>query len=55
MDPPFAQVSSVAPIEEAFEMLLGGEAALLIVDDEEPVGVITRSDLLEYVAHQGRG
>ncbi|HEX6539553.1 MAG TPA: cystathionine beta-synthase [Candidatus Dormibacteraeota bacterium] len=55
MDPPFAQVSSVAPIEEAFEMLLGGEAALMITDDEEPVGVITRSDLLEYVAHQGRG
>ncbi|MGH7686308.1 MAG: cystathionine beta-synthase [Candidatus Dormibacteria bacterium] len=55
MDPPFARVSSAAPIEEAFEMLLGGEAALMIVDDEEPVGVITRSDLLEYVAHQGRG
>ena len=55
MDPPFAQVSSVAPIEEAFEMLLGGEAALMIIDDAEPIGVITRSDLLEYVAHQGRG
>lgn len=55
MDPPFACVSSVAPIEEAFEKLLGGEPALMIVDGDDPIGVITRSDLLEYVAHQGRG
>ena len=54
MDPPFACVSSVAPIEEAFEKLLGGEPALMIVDGDDPIGVITRSDLLEYVAHQGR-
>ena len=54
MDPPFACVSSVAPIEEAFEKLLGGEPALLILDGDDPIGVITRSDLLEYVAHQGR-
>jgi cystathionine beta-synthase len=54
MDPPFACVSSAAPIEEAFEKLLGGEPALMIVDGEDPIGVITRSDLLEYVAHQGR-
>ena len=54
MDPPFARVSAAAPIEEAFEALLGGEPALMIVDGEEPVGVITRSDLLEYVAHRGR-
>lgn len=54
MDPPFACVASAAPIEEAFEKLLGGEPALLIVDGDAPIGVITRSDLLEYVAHQGR-
>ncbi|MBV8194694.1 MAG: cystathionine beta-synthase [Candidatus Dormibacteraeota bacterium] len=54
MDPPFARVSAAAPIEDAFEMLLGGEPALMIVDGDEPVGVVTRSDLLEYVAHRGR-
>ena len=54
MDPPFACVSSVAPIEEAFEKLLGGEPALMIVEGDDPIGVITRSDLLEYVAHPGR-
>jgi cystathionine beta-synthase len=55
MDPPFARVSAGAPIEEAFEALLRGEPALMIVDGESPVGVITRSDLLEFVAHRGRG
>jgi len=55
MDPPFARVAAGAPIEEAFEALLGGEPALMIVEGEEPVGVITRSDLLEFVAHRGRG
>jgi cystathionine beta-synthase len=55
MDPPFARVNSGAPIEEAFEALLGGEPALMIVEGDVPVGVITRSDLLEFVARRGRG
>jgi cystathionine beta-synthase len=55
MDPPFARVASGAPIEEAFEALLGGEPALMIVEGDVPVGVITRSDLLEFVARRGRG
>jgi cystathionine beta-synthase len=55
MDQPFARVAAGAPIEEAFEALLGGEPALMIVEGDEPVGVITRSDLLEFVAHRGRG
>jgi cystathionine beta-synthase len=54
MDPPFAKVAAGAPIEEAFEALLGGEPALMIVEGDLPVGVITRSDLLEFVARRGR-
>ena len=54
MDPPFARVAAGAPIEEAFEALLGGEPALMIVEGDRPVGVITRSDLLEFVARRGR-
>ncbi|MFI5285309.1 MAG: cystathionine beta-synthase [Candidatus Dormibacteria bacterium] len=54
MDPPFARVAAGAPIEEAFEALLGGEPALMIVEGDIPVGVITRSDLLEFVARRGR-
>ena len=53
MDPPFARVAAGAPIEEAFEALLGGEPALMIVEGDLPVGVITRSDLLEFVARRG--
>ncbi|MGA7987831.1 MAG: cystathionine beta-synthase, partial [Candidatus Dormiibacterota bacterium] len=55
MDPPFARITAGAPIEEAFEALLGGEPALMMVEGDEPVGVITRSDLLEFVARRGRG
>ncbi len=55
MDPPFARVAAGAPIEEAFEALLGGEPALMIMEGDLPVGVITRSDLLEFVARRGRG
>jgi predicted transcriptional regulator len=54
MDPPFPRLSADAPIEEAFEPLLRGEAAVMIVDGEQPVGVITRADLLEFVAHHRR-
>ena len=54
MDPPFARVAAGAPIEEAFEALLGGEPALMIVEGDHPVGVITRRDLLEFVARRGR-
>jgi len=55
MDPPFTLVPADAPLEEAFAHLVRGEAAVLAVDGERPVGVVTRSDLLEFVAHHRRG
>ncbi|HSP65583.1 MAG TPA: CBS domain-containing protein, partial [Candidatus Deferrimicrobium sp.] len=51
MDPPFTSVAADAPLDEAFAPLLSGEAAVTIIDADRPVGVITRADLLEYVAH----
>jgi len=54
MDAPFATMAVLAPIEDAFEAILGGEPALMVVDGDAPVGVITRSDLLEFVAHRSR-
>ena len=51
MDPPFSVVSADAPLDEAFTPLLNGEAAVTVLDAGRPVGVITRADLLEYVAH----
>lgn len=54
MDSPFSQITADADIEEAFTPLLGGEPAVLVVDSGKPVGVVTRADLLEYVAQRGR-
>ena len=55
MDPPFPAVGADAPIDDAFAPLLEGEAAVMIMDGDKPLAVVTRSDLLEYVAHRGRG
>jgi cystathionine beta-synthase len=55
MDPPMSQVAVDSSLDDAFEPLLRGEQAVLVVQDETPVAVITRADLLEFVAHRGRG
>ncbi|MHB8717785.1 MAG: cystathionine beta-synthase [Candidatus Dormibacteria bacterium] len=54
MDPPFTTVSADAPLDDAFGPLLLGEAAVMILEGSSPVGLVTRSDLLEFVAHRGR-
>ena len=55
MDAPLSQVAVDSSLDDAFEPLLRGEQAVLVVDAGEPVAVITRADLLEFVAHRGRG
>jgi cystathionine beta-synthase len=55
MDPPMSQVGVDSSLDDAFEPLLRGEQAVLVVQNETPVAVITRADLLEFVAHRGRG
>jgi len=54
MDAPLSQVGVDSSIDDAFEPLLRGEQAVLVVESGEPVAVITRSDLLEFVAHRGQ-
>jgi cystathionine beta-synthase len=54
MDAPFSQVGVDSSIDDAFEPLLRGEQAVLVVEAGKPVAVITRADLLEFVAHRGR-
>jgi cystathionine beta-synthase len=54
MDPPFTQLPGDASIDDAFEPLLRGENAVLIVESDRPIGVITRADLLEFVVHRGK-
>src|SRR5499427_10556119 len=55
MDPPLSQVAVDSSLDDAFEPLLRGEQGVLVVQDETPVAVITRADLLEFVAHRGQG
>jgi cystathionine beta-synthase len=55
MDPPFPTLSRTADMDEAFDLLLGGAPALVVVDRETPVGMITKLDLLEFVAQHNRG
>jgi len=55
MDPPFPTIPRGADIDDAFDMLLGGGApALVVLDRELPVGMITKLDLLEFVADESR-
>jgi cystathionine beta-synthase len=51
MDPPFRSMASEAPVEDAFKALLGGEPAVVVVDGAKAIGLVTRADLLEFVAH----
>jgi cystathionine beta-synthase len=54
MDAPLSQIGVDSSIDDAFEPLLKGEPAVLVVETGSPVAVITRADLLEFVAHRGK-
>jgi len=47
MEPPFPTVASDGPVREAVELLSGAGQALVVTDGGRPVGIVTRTDLLE--------
>ncbi len=51
MDPPLPTVEASATLDEAFALLSGGASALVAVRGERPAGIVTKLDLLEYLAH----
>lgn len=51
MDPPLDTVDVLEDVEALIGPLLGEDTALIATQGRSPVGVITRSDLLEYIAH----
>jgi len=51
MDGPFPTIPAGGHIDEAFNALLAGATAMVVMDQEQPVGIITRLDLLEFMAH----
>ena len=51
MDAPLPLVEVSATLDEAFALLSGGANALVAVRSERPAGVVTKLDILEYLAH----
>jgi cystathionine beta-synthase len=47
MEPPFSSVATVDPVREAVELLTGEGQALVVTEHGRPVGIVTRTDLLE--------
>ena len=50
MQDPLPTVAPGLSVEEVFTALGSGTTAVVVVDDDRPVGVLTRADLLAYLA-----
>jgi cystathionine beta-synthase len=51
MQPPLAAIEVDQTLDEVFSTLTGARNAVVVARGGRPVGVLTRSDLLEYLAH----
>jgi cystathionine beta-synthase len=54
MDPPLPVVKIGAGVDEMFADLGRGAEAIVVADEGRPAGVLTRADLLEFLAHGRR-
>src|SRR3989440_751614 len=52
MQPPLATIDAGDSLDEVFPTLTGRTNAVVVALEGRPIGVITRSDLLEFLAHQ---
>ena len=50
MQPPLPAVDGDASVDQVYEGLSGGSGAVVVVSDGRPSGILTRSDLLEFLA-----
>jgi cystathionine beta-synthase len=50
MQPPLGAIDATATLDEVFATLTSGTNAVVVARDGKPVGVLTRSDLLEFLA-----
>jgi cystathionine beta-synthase len=50
MQPPLPAVEADASVDQVYEGLSGGSGAVVVVTDGRPAGILTRSDLLEFLA-----
>lgn len=51
MDRPLPTIDAAASMDQAFELLSEGAPALVAVSSGRPSGMVTKLDLLEYLAH----
>jgi cystathionine beta-synthase len=51
MQGPLATIEAQASVDEIVAALTGGTNAVVVAEHGRPVGVVTRSDLLDYLAH----
>ncbi len=51
MQPPLAAVDSDETVDTVFSALTNGSPAVVVATGGRPAGMLTRSDLLEYLAH----
>jgi cystathionine beta-synthase len=51
MQPPLAAIDVADPLDQVFSTLTGRTNAVVVAQGGRPVGVLTRTDLLEYLAH----
>jgi cystathionine beta-synthase len=52
MQPPLATIEAGTTFDEVFATLTGRTNAIVVARRGKPIGVLTRSDLLEYLAHR---
>lgn len=55
MEPSLPVIDADDDVESLFPLFTGGKNGAIVVRDNVPVGILTRSDLLEFVAHQRAG
>ncbi|HEV7604774.1 MAG TPA: CBS domain-containing protein, partial [Candidatus Limnocylindrales bacterium] len=52
MDPPLPIVDIETTLDRAFALLSGGASAVIATRADRPIGVLTKLDVLEYLAHR---
>jgi cystathionine beta-synthase len=53
MDKPLPTIDLGASLDDAFGLLSGSASAVVAVAGGRPAGVVTKLDLLEFLAHPG--
>ena len=53
MERPLPTIATTAALDEAFQLLSDGAPALVAVTGGRPAGIVSKLDLLEFLAHRG--